>query len=319
MVPSALPPTLRKNREGRGSHCVVVSAEGWASPPSHALRADVSYSWRTVATPAEAPTPEIRAEELLLDIKNKVEWLDVTEEELEQWDAFQYTADRDVWREVKALRSKEHDEHRLESARLRFQNVICENVTFDWLRKNTALKSELDFRKIVATVQLYLQDEQRQELAEYLRDVLTVGLKKADKKRKKALVGRSYWAIVGWAVLTGLIRVAFVVAIFSAANTKFETIVFAMLILIYAGTQCTSRLQGYLDLLTRVRTEYLLKRILLRLKYEELKWVHDDRIEEERKMNKNLSRAEIPIAITDLSFGLVWLIAMGMIVTAIFF
>jgi len=26
-------PTLRKNREGWGSHSVVVSAEGWASPP----------------------------------------------------------------------------------------------------------------------------------------------------------------------------------------------------------------------------------------------------------------------------------------------
>ncbi len=32
-VPSALPPTLRKEtREGRGRHCAVVSAEAWASP-----------------------------------------------------------------------------------------------------------------------------------------------------------------------------------------------------------------------------------------------------------------------------------------------
>jgi hypothetical protein len=280
-------------------------------------RADVSYSWGTVATPAEEPTPEIRVEELLLDIKNKVEWLDVTEEELEQWDAFQYTADRDVWREVKSLRSKEYDEHRLESARLQFQNVICENVTFNWLRKNTAL-SEWDFKQIVIAVQLYLQDERRQELAEYLRDVLTVGLKKADKKRKKAFVGRWYWAIVGWAVLTGIIRIALVVAILAVSHSKFETIVFAMLILIYAATQSTSRLQGYFYLLTRARTEYLLKRVLLRLKYEELKWQHDDRIEQERKMNKNLSRAEIPVVITDSSFGLVSFIAMGMIVVAIF-
>ena len=36
---AALSPTLRKNREGWGSHCVVVSAEGWASPqvPSESI------------------------------------------------------------------------------------------------------------------------------------------------------------------------------------------------------------------------------------------------------------------------------------------
>ncbi len=33
IVPSVLPPTLRKNREGWGSHGVVMSAEGWASLP----------------------------------------------------------------------------------------------------------------------------------------------------------------------------------------------------------------------------------------------------------------------------------------------
>ena len=271
-----------------------------------------------MTAPAEAPTPEIRVEELLLDIKNKVEWLDVTEEQLEQWDALRYTADRDDWQEVKSFRSKEYDEHRIHSARLRFQNVICENVTFDWLRKNTDLKSEFDFREIVSTVQFYLQNERREELAEYLCDVLTVGLKKANKNRKKALVGRWYWGIIGWAVLTGLIRTALVVAILMAARSKFETIVFAMLILIYAGTQSTSRLQRYFNLLSRTRTEYLLKRVLLRLKYEELKWEHDARIEEERKMNKSVSRAEIPMIITDISFGLVWLIAMGMIVVEIF-
>lgn len=55
---------------------------------------------------AETPTPQIRVEELLADIKMKVDRLAVTEEDLQQWGAFVDADDRDEWRRLDGAREE---------------------------------------------------------------------------------------------------------------------------------------------------------------------------------------------------------------------
>ena len=57
-VHSALPPTLRKEREGWGSHSVVVSAEVWASPPRRSKSKSKSTATSTAASEGARSTRE---------------------------------------------------------------------------------------------------------------------------------------------------------------------------------------------------------------------------------------------------------------------
>ena len=59
---SALLPTLRKNREGWGSHGVVVSVEGWASPHYNNIRLNSALGYITPKDMLAGNQQEIQAE-----------------------------------------------------------------------------------------------------------------------------------------------------------------------------------------------------------------------------------------------------------------
>lgn len=272
-----------------------------------------------MATSARAPNPEHQVERLLSDIKTKVDWLAITDEEIEQLGVFEDSYDREEWRWLDRFLRTEYDERRRENARLRFQGAIRNALIYNWLQKNTNVKSEWESKRIADTVWTDLRDDARENLTEYLCDVVTLGLDKADEKRKKAKVGRWYWGLIVWTVLVALVRLALVFGIVESAQNKFETIVLAMLVLTYIGVQDASRQESYLHLLRGAQSECLFNRVLLKVKYQELEWERDRRIHDERDTTEKLARIPVPYSIQGLSFGLVWLFAMYKIVAAIFF
>ena len=89
--------------------------------------------------------------------------------------------------------------------------------------------------------------------------------------------------------------------------------------LIYIWAQSASHQENYVHLLMGAQSEYLFKRVLLRLKYKELEWERDRRIQDERDTNEKLARIRVPKLITALSYDLTWLFAMYKIVAAVFF
>ena len=99
-------------------------------------------------------------------------------------------------------------------------------------------------------------------------------------------------------------RLALVFGILESAQNKFETIVFAMLVLIYIWVQGASQQESYLHLLAGAQRELLFKRVLLKLKYTELEWERDRRIQDERGTTEKLARIPVPYWITQFSFGM---------------
>src|SRR5207249_1951301 len=89
---------------------------------------------------------------------------------------------------------------------VRVQNVIRKCLIGDWLSRNTSIRGEWESDRLVDTIQIYLRDDREEELAEYLCDVVSLGLEKADRRRAKVQRGRGYMLLVVWTVLTAVAR-----------------------------------------------------------------------------------------------------------------
>lgn len=273
-----------------------------------------------MATPTQAPSPETLVRDLLQELKTKVEWLAITEEELDELGAFDYSAARDEWVELDEIRAAEDKERRRDSIRARFKNVVRRSLVEQWLQQHASMKQQSQRKRVLDTIQLYLRDDREDELFHYLCDVLVIGLEKADKKQTSKLRGGSFYPVlIAWAILTGLLRVGLAFGVLAVASSKFETIVFALLILIYYGVVSASAAERYYNSSTGKRSENLLMRLMLKLNHDELDWEREHRIEAEREASQNVARGAVPFLISELSIGLVWLLAMYKLVTAAFF
>ena len=270
-----------------------------------------------MATPAEAPSPETRVGTLLAEIQTKVDWLAISEQELEELGAFQYPGAREDWQTLESLRAEEDKQRRSEFTRTRFQNIIRKRLIYEWLQKNTTVKEDSGRQQILNTIQICLRDDRESELVEYLCDVVALDLDRANKKRKRERLGRAYPALIIWAAFSAVLRLTLVFFILQAADGKFQTIVFAILVLIYNRIAGASQDESYRNAMTTRRTHELLKRVMLKLKYDELDWEHSQRIEEERETDKALLRTTVPSIIVDCSLGLTWLFAIYKLVVAL--
>ena len=120
----------------------------------------------------------------------------------------------------------------LELNRQRFTSKVCEALVSAWLSQH-AKSVEKDWQRdlVIATVNRFLQHDRREELTEYLVNVAEGGLELAQKEAKKR--NSAGWRYGTGVALVNLIRLVLVYAIFAAATSKFETICFALLVLIY--------------------------------------------------------------------------------------
>jgi hypothetical protein len=117
-------------------------------------------------------------------------------------------------------------------------------------------------------------------------------------------------------VVAGLARVILVIGVLAAAQSKFETIVYAILVLIYNGVDAAYRGAGYSTMLMAFGIDNQFKRVIRKLKSDEPTWERETRLETEKKDG---ARSVIRFYISSSFIGITWLYAMFKLVSAVFF
>jgi hypothetical protein len=191
----------------------------------------------------EAPDNYSRVKDLIENYKYKA--LLLTQEELDRYVSGGVVTLED-WQELRSLGDREEREARLKKARRELEDAVRNDVISRFIHQNFE-------NGMVATAQATLRPEintllhegKEIELSNYLCNVLRLGLEGARKKKEKiwrgGWVGESGWQFGGaywgllWEALSGLFRVAITLGVLLAAHSKFETIVFALLLLIVNG------------------------------------------------------------------------------------
>jgi hypothetical protein len=272
---------------------------------------------RSMSTPVTAPTPETLIDDLLGDLVAKAHWLNLSDDEItpfldlgyptkEQWDALQPSlVEQEKQRSQRVLHTY------LEAS-------VRKKLISDWVERNVDAK-EYDKKELKREIDFYVREDRTEDLRVYLSDVLEVGLKKAQSRRKRKQWGDGDYVGHVWEALTGIVRVAIVVGIFVAAQTKFETIVFAMLVMIYYAIYGAS--SGYLQIIQGVAfgVDNQFKRIRRALKVEIPAVDREIEYEGEQELLKEASRGKVRFWIRAAFFYVIWLVAIWKLVAAVFF
>jgi hypothetical protein len=190
---------------------------------------------------AETVDPSPVVDNLLAALEVQANRLELTEEELAEMGAFEEKSfmrltSRENWDVLHPVLTEEYRQRACERYRAYFQDFVRHKLVEDWLERQTIEKKHGDRDQIQTAIQIYLRQDRREELREYLTNVARFGLEKANKKRKQEQRSGGYFGHI-WAGSVGLARFMLAIGIFAAAESKFETIVLALLILIHIGIQ----------------------------------------------------------------------------------
>jgi hypothetical protein len=267
-------------------------------------------------TDTSPPTEEL-VEKLLITLKQKAENLELVEDELHQMGIFDWVG-REQWRALDPVLIEEYHQRARELTRRYVQNLVREKLIHDWLERYTPVKSDRERNSVERTIEDHLRADREEELTEYLADVVTGGIKQADKNREKRQRTGGYGGHA-WAVATGLARVILVVGVLGIAQSRFETIMYAMLVLIYNGVDAAYRGAGYSTMLMAFGIDNQFKRVIRKLKSDEPTWERETRLETEKKTEKDGARSVIRFYISSSFIGITWLYAMLKLVAAVFF
>jgi hypothetical protein len=221
----------------------------------------------------------------------------------------------DEWEKLKPVLVEESDRRAYERTRTCLQNVVREKLILEWLVQHTPLK-DYERDRIKDTIDVYLREDRKEELTEYLADAVAVGMELADKNRRKRQRAGGY---VGhaWAVITGLVRVALVIGIFEAAKTRFETIVFAILVLIYNSAEQFYWANTCSGMVMMFSMHSQFSRILRQLKADEPSWQRKTRLGEEREAQKKSALTIVRFYISIVFIGITSLYALLRLIFAL--
>jgi hypothetical protein len=164
----------------------------------------------------------------------------------------------------------------------------------------------------------YISEDRDEALRDYLSDVLELGLKKAGRRRKRKRWGDGGYFGHAWEVMVGIVRLV-VVGIFDVAQSKFETIVFAMLVMTYNAVYSTSiaQFQSRREMALGIDAQF--RRIRRILKEELTGADRETEHEKEQDLSKEVGRDTIRFWIQVGFFSLIWLVAIWKLVSAVFF
>lgn len=189
-----------------------------------------------------------RVKDLIWDYKFKA--FHLTQEELDQYISKGIVSSED-WQELRSLGDREEHEARLKKIRRDLKDAVRKDVISSFVYRNCqngkAPSAKYALEPDIATeIATLLHEGKEESLQFFLTDVLQSGLEAARKKREKTShrgwVGESGWELGGaywgfaWETMRGLFTVAIVLVVLSAARSPFETIAFALLLLIYNAT-----------------------------------------------------------------------------------
>jgi hypothetical protein len=267
-----------------------------------------------MATAENTVDPRELAEALLRSLELKGTNLDLDEGELARMGAFDWGG-RDEWEKLKPVLAEERDRRAYERARAGLQNLVREKLILEWLAQHTQVE-DWKHRHIKDTIDVYLREDRKEELTEYLADVVAVGKELADKNRMKKQRAGGY---VGhaWIVIKGLVRVALVIGIFEAARTSFETVVFAILVLIYNSAEQFYWADTCSGMVEMFSMHNQFRRVLLQLKEDEPSWQREARLDDEREAQKKSAVTIVRFYISTAFIGITSLYALFRLVIAL--
>ena len=190
---------------------------------------------------------ERAVERLLGDIRWKVDQLMADDDEAynagvtdgplpslgdDEWLEEEETTGKESWKHVKLVAQLEREQVLLQRRRRYFQTLLTHSVFNEWIRANTAIKDGVEIQRIRETVQAFLREDRIQELKLYLTDVLQSGKEAADKTQKRRLRGGWAWLGYSFTIIRGIVYVGAVLAVLSVAESHFQKVSLAVLVMI---------------------------------------------------------------------------------------
>lgn len=269
---------------------------------------------------------EFEAERLLSDIHLKVDQLMAADIEAHEagvtdgplpslggdWEGWleeeEETTGKQAWKELKVFAEQERKQLVLERRKRYIQTLLLQYLVNEWFKRNTSIKDGVEIRKTADALKGLLKDNHIKEAKLYLTDVLSLGVKRAEKQQRKRYRGGWAWIIYAFTAFRGLIYTGVVLAIFNVANSKFEKVSLALVVII-GNMLLTNR---DTDLLYRLRIsgvrdrQFNELRRFFRLPEDE----QEREVKEEARFeaDKSLARTAISAYIGLLFAGIVWII-----------
>jgi hypothetical protein len=245
--------------------------------------------------------------DFMLELNRRVDRLDLTDEEIasvteKHWD-------KAYWEEIQGLLAAEDRARQSAGSRRYFQDKMREKLVIDFVTKHGQKDDRDERNKAESLITVYIQTDEREALQSFLNDVEQLGCKGANAKRKKDQAARGY---VGhaWTALVGLVRLAVVVGVFSVATSRFETIVFALLILIYNSVESNFGIYRMFWLREAMDMEANFKKVRRLLKEDLPQDEREAMFEKEQREGKDWSRQTTRSLIHYVFLFLTWAIAL---------
>ena len=220
------------------------------------------------------------------------------------------------WNKLEPFLAEEIAAQSRERLKQTLRQAVRERLIRDWIARYAGDISAEEQRLATRGIESYLEQDSREDLESYLEALLTLGIAAAEKKRKTSGRTTNYLQNA-WAVLLGTTKVAIAFTVLSAAASRFETIVLAMLVLIYISAEAahTVGLQASIGNAIGVHRE--LKCIHQTLDSYEYTEDRQALIQEQRDIKKVLQRGTVRIYVARAVAAVIWLLAVWKLVSAI--
>jgi hypothetical protein len=248
---------------------------------------------------------------------SKVNHLDVTWEYLQDTPLpFHGEVSLKDWEGLRPFIAEEIAAQNRERLKQRLKPAVREKVIRDWLARYAADLTANEKHLVTSGIEGYLEQDSPAELEGYLEALLKQGVATAEKKRKKSGRVRDYLRNA-WAVLVGTVKFAIAFAVLSVASSRFETIVLAMLVMIYVTAEAAHLDELCTSVAIAMGTHSEFGCIHQALN----SYVHTQErqaiIQEQRAAKKVLHRGTVRIYVARIVSAAIWLLAVWKLISAI--
>ena len=157
---------------------------------------------------------------------------------------------------------------------------------------------------------MYLRGDRREELEEYLTDVLTLGTKAADKKLRRRNRGNGGWLLYTWTVIVGILYVGAAFGVMSIGESKFQQAALVVLVMLYNLLASRGTDEGFVRLSGNVREEKHFDQVRRALGIHEEDWEREARTDEKKELDVKGNRAVIALYIHSGFQTIVWVLTL---------
>ena len=259
--------------------------------------------------------------QLLSEINSKADELMADDSEAAQAGVTDYPGfgdepDVTALEQLKPIMEKEREQAFFRRRRREFQKQIRNFLITKWIKEKTKVKEHFEVIVLCSTIETFLRLDRTEELEEYLRAVLRSGVKIADKQRKRRQKADWRWLTYSLVTLRGLVYVGGILAIFSMADSKFQRVTFAVLVMIGNMLLTNRSNEALYHIGSAVVIDARFEAIRRFFKFPEDESEREERIENTIATAKKMARNEIAIYIGLVFEFVVWLICAALLVIA---